>query len=370
MRQMEELGLRVDTLPWQETSRESLRFYGELAANLFSARPFNVAKDFDPRLRRRAQELLREESFDLLICDFVQMAANAIGLDGPPKLLFQHNVEAEIFERHAATDRGVLRRNYMALQARKMRRFEGQAGHEFDTVIAVSDRDRKQYAQRYGWSHVEIIDTAVDVEFFQPDDTPVDPDLVTFVGSMDWLPNVDGVEFLARDIWPRVRAARPSARLQIVGRHPVGEVRQLDGMNGIEVTGGVPDVRPFYAKSAVVVVPLRIGGGTRIKIYEAMAMARPVVSTPLGAEGLSFDEGQHIELAEDADLFASKVLSLLADAQRRDRMGQAARQHVCEKFSTGVVARQFERICVATVQSGGSTSRQESVAHGTGQQRV
>lgn len=370
VQQMEELGLRMVTIPWQETSRESLRFYGELAGNLFSSMPFNAAKDFDPRLRRRAEELLQQESFDLVICDFVQMAANAVGLSGPPKLLFQHNVEAEIFERHAEQDHGWLRRRYMAYQANKMRRFEGDAGHRFDTVIAVSERDRKQYAQRYGWSHVETIDTAVDVDFFQPDATSIDPDLVTFVGSMDWLPNVDGVEFMARDIWPRVRAARPTARLQIVGRHPAAEVRQFDGMNGIEVTGGVPDVRPYYSKSAVVVVPLRIGGGTRIKIYEAMAMARPVVSTPLGAEGLSFDEGQHMELAEDADLFANKVLSLLADEQRRERMGQAARQHVSENFSTGVVARQFEKICVATVQSGDSTSRQESVAHESEQQRL
>jgi len=354
VREMQALGLSVETIPWRETSRKSLRFVGELAGNLLTAKPFNVAKDFDVRLRRRAQELLGRQPFDLVICDFVQMAANAIGLEGPPQLLFQHNVEAEIFERHAERDAGRLRRAYMAFQASKMRRFEGEAGRWFDAVIAVSERDRKQFEQRYGWSHVQTIDTAVDVDFFQPEGEAVDPELVSFVGSMDWLPNVDGVEFLARDIWPRVRAARPHARLQIVGRNPTDEVQRYHGIDGIEVTGGVPDVRPYYSRAAVVVVPLRIGGGTRIKIYEAMAMAKPVVSTPLGAEGLSFQEGEQIELAEGPDLLAKSIVGLLADERKRERIGQAARTHVCENFGTEVVARQFEKICLATARTNGS----------------
>ncbi len=346
--EMEALGLAVETIPWRETSRQSLRFVGELAGNVLTVKPFNVAKDFDVRLRRRAQELLDRQPFDLVICDFVQMAANAIGLKGPPQLLFQHNVEAEIFERHAQRDAGRLRRAYMGYQARKMRRFEGEAGRWFDAVIAVSERDRKQFERRYGWSHVQTIDTAVDVDFFQPDREMADPNLVSFVGSMDWLPNVDGVEFLVRDIWPRVRAARPDARLQIVGRNPTGEVKRYHGTDGIEVTGGVPDVRPYYSRAAVVVVPLRIGGGTRIKIYEAMAMGKPVVSTPLGAEGLSFREGEQIILADGPGLLAKSMIGLLADEQKRAQIGQAARRHVCEKFSTEVVARQFEKICLAT----------------------
>ncbi len=364
VQKMEELGLRVVAIPWNETSRRSMRFCAELAANCLTTQPYNVAKDFDERLRRRAQELLNREQYDLVICDFVQMAANAIGLNGPPMLLFQHNVEAEIFERHAQQDSGVLRRAYMAYQARKMRRFEGEAGLTFDTVIAVSDRDRQQYAQRYGWSHVHTIDTAVDVEFFQPDETSVDPELVIFVGSMDWLPNVDGVEFLAREIWPRVREACPHARLQIVGRHPTSAVKQYDGVEGVEVTGGVQDVRPYYKQAAVVVVPLRIGGGTRIKIYEAMAMAKPVVSTPLGAEGLTFIEGKHLELAEYADLFAEKVVRLLSDNERRRRIGHAAREHVSENFSTPVIARQFEGICLATASSAGYITLRRASATG------
>lgn len=346
VQKMEELGVRVVAIPWNESSRQSVRFYAELAANCLNSRPYNVEKDFDERLRHRAQELLNAEGYDLVICDFVQMAANAIGLNGPPMLLFQHNVEAEIFERHAQQDRGVLRRAFMGYQARKMSRFEGQAGLAFDAVIAVSDRDSQQYAQRYGWNHVHTIDTAVDVDFYQPDASTVDPDLVIFVGSMDWLPNVDGVEFLVREIWPKVRSERPHARLQIVGRHPTPAVRRLNGFEGIEVTGAVRDVRPYYRQAAVVVVPLRIGGGTRIKIYEAMAMAKPVISTSIGAEGLNFIEDKHLEIADQSKLFAEKVVRLLNDDKRRQQIGDEAREHVRQNFSTQVIARQFEKICL------------------------
>ncbi|MGE0374265.1 MAG: glycosyltransferase [Planctomycetaceae bacterium] len=357
--QMAALGLQVETVPWRETSRESWRFYAELAGNMLSPLPYNAAKDADVRLRQRAEELLSRHVYDLVICDFVQMAANAIGLEGPPKVLFQHNVEAEIFERHAQHDQGALRRRFMAYQASKMRRFEGQAGRAFDTVIAVSDRDRRQFIERYGWRHVQTIDTAVDVDFFQPDGGTAEPELVSFVGSMDWLPNVDGVEFLMGSIWPRVREARPHARLQIVGRNPTAEIRRYHGAAGVEVTGGVEDVRPYYAKSAVVVVPLRIGGGTRIKIYEAMAMAKPVVSTTLGAEGLSFVDGEQIEIADRPDLFANHIIDLLSDGERRKRMGEAARTHVSANFSAGVVARQFEQICLATARKSDSSAEKD-----------
>jgi len=159
---MKELGLTMETIPWRESPRNSMRFYGELVSNVVSPYPFNVNKDFDPRLRQRAEQLLAEQDFDLLICDFVQMARNCNGLGSVPKLLFEHNVESQIFQRHAKQDRGRLRRAYMWLQWKKMHRFEKQAGLDFDAVIAVSEQDRQIYESEYGWSHAKVIDTAVD----------------------------------------------------------------------------------------------------------------------------------------------------------------------------------------------------------------
>lgn len=350
---MRELGVKLITVPWRETPRGTPRFYCELARNVVSRYPFNVAKDYDPRLRDKASQLLREETFDLLICDFVQMALNAMDLPGPPKLLFQHNVEAEIFRRHATVGPGWFRRKYMWLQWRKMSRFEARAGGKFDSVVAVSERDRETFQRDYGWSHTHTIDTAVDTDYFQPNGRPQQPDRLMFLGSLDWLPNADGVRFFVREVWPLIREARPRATFCIVGRNPDAGLLALHGKEGIEVAANVPDVRPHLADASVVVVPLLVGGGTRLKIFEAMAMEKAVVSTPLGAEGLPVQPGRHIELAEQPEDFAAAVVHLLTDDARRRRLGREALAHVTEHYSAESVARQFERICRETAAGQG-----------------
>jgi len=342
---MRELGLRVETVPWTETPRGTPRFYGELALNLCSRYPYNVNKDFDPPLRRRAQELLAGEPYDLVVCDFVQMARNAIGLPVPATVLFQHNVEAEIFKRHTETDAGRWRRAYMRIQWKKMARFEAAAGWNFDRVVAVSQRDRDIFERDYGWNHVDVIDTAVDTDYFQPQPQREVEDRVVFVGSLDWLPNEDGVIHFVRNIWPKIRARRPAATFQIVGRNPTPAVSKLAERPGVEVVGTVPDVRPCLTAASVVVVPLRIGGGTRLKIFEAMAMQKAIVSTSLGAEGLDVEDGTHLLLADDPETFANAVGQLLDDPSTRSHMAARALQLVRENFTAEAIARQFEDIC-------------------------
>ena len=346
LEEMGKLGVRLEMVPWREASRESFRFYVELAKNLFSKYPFTVAKDYDPALRRRAEALLRAEPFDLVICDFVQMARNAIGLPAKASLLFQHNVEAQIFQRHAASGSGWLRRQYMAHQWRKMRRFEAEAGRAFDAVIAVSDGDRDHFSREYGWRHASTIDTAVDTAYFHPNGTHESGDLVVFLGSLDWLPNEDGLAYFVERIWPLVRRDRPSTRFEIVGRRPSRRVQEMSSVPGVEVVGTVPDVRPYLARAAVVVVPLLVGGGTRIKIFEAMAMRKAVVSTTLGAEGLDVEPNRHLLLADEPEAFARAVCELLADPSRRGGLGADALRLVQERFGAERVARQFESICL------------------------
>jgi sugar transferase (PEP-CTERM/EpsH1 system associated) len=348
---MRDLGVRLETIPWRETRRGSARFYAELGQNLFSQFPFNVNKDHDPRLRRRAIELLERDPYDLVICDFVQMARNAMGLPAPAKILFAHNVEARIFARHARTDPGRLRRLYMRHQAHKMRRFEAEAGRQFDAVIAVSREDRRAFEREYGWRNVHVVDTAVDVDYFQPNGVPAKRDRVVFVGSMDWLPNQDGAEHFVRSVWPEIRRRRPNAAFQIVGRNPPRALRRLQEIPGVEVVGTVADVRPYLAEAAVVVVPLLVGGGTRIKIFEALAMEKAVVSTALGAEGLDLTPGEHVLLADGPSRFAHAVCGLLEDADRRARLGAAGRRLVAAHYSAETVARQFDDVCRRAVEA-------------------
>ena len=347
---MRELGLSLETVPWRETPRDSLKFYRDLAINLGSRYPFNVNKDFDPALRERALALIARQPFDLVICDFVQMARNAVGLPAAASLLFQHNVESQIFQRHAETDAGWPRRRFMAYQAWKMRRFEGWAGKQFDAVVAVSPQDQRLFETLYGWTHVRTIDTAVDTEFFQPVEGAEQSQRVLFVGSLDWLPNQDGLRYFVRDIWPRIHDRLPGAVFQVVGRNPTSEMLSLGDQAGVQVVGAVADTRPHLAEAAVVVVPLRIGGGTRIKIFEALAMRKAVVSTSLGAEGLPVKSGQDLVLADDAAAFAASVIRLLEDSSVRSSLGAKGRRLVESGYSAETVARQFERICLETCQ--------------------
>ena len=348
--EMTRLGLRLVTVPWEEVSRSNWRFYRDLAWNLFSPDPFNAAKDYDPALRARARQLLDEARYDLVVCDFVQMARNAIGIWDGPSVLFEHNVEAEIFERHSRTDEGWIRRRFMGYQAAKMRRFEGWAGRQFTRVVAVSERDKEQYERRYGWTNVDVIDTAVDIDYYRPNDCAKQAGTVLFVGSLDWLPNVDGLRWFVAEVWPLVRRDHPEARLRLVGRNPTSEIQSLAEHPGVELVGPVPDTRPWLAESEVSIVPLRIGGGTRLKVFEAMAMGLPVVSTPLGAEGLQVQSGEHLLLAEGAEKVAEAVVRLLRSEELRMALGRAARNLVVTRFSSESVARQFEAVCQRAVE--------------------
>lgn len=348
---MRELGLRVEPVPYQTLSRHgSLRFLTSAALNVFSKRPFSVERNFDPALRARVAAELQAEDYDVLICDTVQMFRHTMGLKAKVNILFQHNVEAQILQRHAEVGPSLMRRLYMRTDWLKMQRFERDCGPHFDAVIAVSELDRVLFKKNYGWEHVDVIDTAVDTDFFQNSEGNEIPDRVVFVGSMDWLPNQDGVKFFVRDVWPQIRSARPNATFQIVGRNPPPSVAALTAVPGVEVVGGVPDVRPFISSAAVFVVPLLVGGGTRLKIYEAMAMGRAVVSTTIGAEGLPLTPGRHF-LQEDApEKIAAAVIQLLKNPQLRNEIGEAADSFVRGRYTSETVARQFEDICLSVLE--------------------
>lgn len=350
-REMQELGIDLVTIPWTEAPRNSLAFFRGLAANLASPYPFNVNKDYDKKLRLTAEKMIADGKFDLLICDFVQMARNCLEIKNVPKLLFEHNVEAQIFERHSKQDKGFFRRTYMWLQWKKMLRFERNAGLDFDRVVAVSNEDREYYREHYGWKHTDVIDTAVDTEYFAPLDTESVPHRCVFIGSMDWLPNEDGIQYFVNEVWPLVRDKYPNATFQVVGRNPQPATRSLDGKNGVHVTGSVPDVRPFVAESQVNVIPLLVGGGTRLKAFEAMAMGKPIVSTSLGVEGLKVTDNENLMIADAPDQFADRISQLFESRELRSRLASRAGDMVRNHYSAEVVARQFEQICFKTLST-------------------
>lgn len=333
-------------VPWKEIPKYSLRFWLRLLVKSLSRIPIAVSNDYSKDLERTLLETLQEKKPDLLVCDFLQPSINCRKVRGIRTLLFQHNVEAVLPQRHYRIAKNPLSRLFWWLQWKRMERYEREACHRFDGIIAVSDTDRRTMEEQYGARNVRTIPTGVDTEFFTPQGTPALENSLVFTGSMDWLPNEDALLHFAGDILPRVKEKVPGVRLTVVGRNPSRTLRQkLAEHPEIEVVGRVPDVRPYMDSHSVYVIPLRIGGGTRIKAYEALSMGKAMVSTSVGVEGLPVRHGEHLLIADGAPAFADAVVSLLGDAKRRAALGAAARAYVKERFGWSEVARVFSGIC-------------------------
>ena len=312
--------------------------------------PVNVVSDISPPAAQAVQAQLARGDIDLIVFDFVHASVLRPAGLSVRSVCFTHNVEAEIFGRHAGNAKDPARRWVWKSQHAKMQRFEGRALREYDKVIAVSERDARHFGSAYGVQGAEAIPTGVDLDFFSwTAPPPLDaqhPPTVVFIGSMDYAPNIDAVDFFVRAVWPQVRAAFPEAQFRVVGRNPPEALQALARRSaGLQFTGFVPDVRPHVRSAHVSIIPLQVGGGTRIKAFEAMAMGCPVVSTALGIEGLAVEPDEHYLQRNDAAGLAEGVITLLRDAARRERLSRSARDLVESRFGHRVAAQVFEGIC-------------------------
>lgn len=288
---------------------------------------------------------------DVVLFDFPHAAVWGPQRFDAASVMFTHNVEAEIFARHAEVAADPLRRALWRSQHAKMQRFERTTLKRFDTVIAVSRRDAEQFERDYGIARVATIGTGVDLEYFTHSLPPPSPHVI-FSGSMDWLANVDAIEYFLDSVWPLVTERIPGVHMTVVGRAPPPALveRSQARYPNCFFTGYVDDIRPHIRSAAVYVIPLRVGGGTRLKVYEAMALGCPVVSTSIGVEGLPLEPDVHYLRADGTAQMADTVIALLADATRRERLSRAARTHVEAHFSFRAIARDFERICLDTFE--------------------
>lgn len=327
--------------------RRSFRFATQLARGLVSPLPVSVQRYSSGAMRRQIEALLGSIRFDSIVCDFLFPAPNIPDLSRA--VLFQHNVEASIWRRHVsqATDPGL--RIYLAMQARRMQVYERSVCRRALHVVTVSDVDRETMQHDYGVQRISSISTGVNTSYFAPPPVPELRADIAFVGSMDWLPNIEAAKFFLERVLPYIEAELPGCRVAFVGRNPEPWLERAQKQRpNLIVTGTVPDVRPWLWGAAVSIVPLRIGGGTRLKIFEAMAAKVPVVSTTIGAEGLPVEDGRHLLIRDDPAQFARACLDLLNAPARRQSLAEEAYSLVHGRYSWQAVTNDFERILEAS----------------------
>lgn len=324
-------------------------FYARLAANLLSPLPYSVTTHASRELLAAARALAARTQVDLWQCEWTPYAQTMRGLGGANWIVVAHNVESLIWQRYAETESNPAKRWYVRRQWRKFERFERWAYSAAARVVAVSPDDARLMRDRFGAQRVAVVDNGVDPSFFRPSEGPRDPFRVLFLGSLDWRPNQDAVRLLLDDIFPVVREREPRAILDVVGRNPPDWLREASARSGVELHGSVPDVRPFVARAGVLAVPLRIGGGSRLKILEALASGLPVISTRIGAEGLDLEAGRHLTIADGPGPFADAVLAAMHNPTSAQAQADTGRQRVLVRYDWDHLADRLDEVWLSCV---------------------
>lgn len=328
------------------------RSTGKRLAQLLSSRLPDMAHRLaSPEFAQQLQQLLAQQAFDIVQIEGIELARYLplIRANSQAKIVFDnHNAETELQRRNWQTDlrqpRRWLAAAYSWVQVGRLARFERQSCQSADWVTAVSATDQHYLQTACPSAHISVIPNCLDTQTYAnlPRQEGLGSDLL-FSGKMDYRPNVDAVLWFADEVWPLIRQTRPSTHWTIVGQKPHPRLARLQQQPGITVTGWVADVRPYLAGATLFIMPFRVGSGTRLKLIEAMAAAKPIISTAVGAEGFAVRHGREICLADDAQSMATAVLQLLADPAQQAQLGQQAADFA-RQYDWRVVIPQFTAV--------------------------
>jgi sugar transferase (PEP-CTERM/EpsH1 system associated) len=333
-----ERGFRVAPVWRRRRVKAGPRFYASLLWNLAGPRPYLVSAHCSSALRNRVAKLLTSQRFDVVHCDWTPLMANVPYAARDRTVVTAHNVETEIWRRYLCIEKNPARSWYISRQLQKLVGFEGEAFRLAGLVVAVSGRDAELIRSWFGCERVQVVCNGVDLDYFRPAAGSERDGQLLYAGSMDTIANADAARWTVSEVLPLVAQEHPEVSLDIVGRNPTLAVKSLARQGPVRVTGSVEDVRPYYSAAQVVVVPLRVGGGTRLKILEAWAMGKAVVSTSVGCEGLRARHGRNLLIANDAPAFAQAIVRLLEDPIGRRSLGEAGRQTAAAHYDWDVVA--------------------------------
>lgn len=322
--------------------RSRIRDIAFLMASFVQKMPFLMLRDESPAMRALLQKLLKEHSFDLIHIDQLNMALFAQNTN-LPVVLDEHNAVWTIFARMARQERG-LKRFLLEFEWRRLRQYEAQICNQAMAVMAVSDEDRLALRDAGATGSISVIPIAVDVAGIQAVQRQDDAKAILSMATMYWPPNVDSVLWFEREVLPLIRREIPDAPFWVLGKGPPAEVRALAQDPLIEITGYVEDPTTYLQQSALLVVPLRAGGGMRVKILEALARGLPVVSTTIGAEGIAVESGTHLLIADEPADFAQAVIRILRDRTFADRLAETGRQHALMRYDWRMVCPAIETV--------------------------
>lgn len=324
---------------------------GTLLSAFFKRQPITVARYDVPAYRQKLRELLTNGTFDIVHYEMFHTAQFWTETD-LPSVLSQQNVDSAIWGRLQGETANLFYKCAYWTQKLAFQRYERVLSPRFDVVTCTSDIDAAVFQQYCEEGGVKVIPNGVDVTHYSPESASEAPAHLIYIGSMDWYPNEDAVSFFAEEVLPHIQKSVPDVKFSIVGGNPSARVQKLADREGVVVTGRVPEIKPYFAEATVFVVPLRIGSGTRLKILEALAMGKAVVSTTVGAEGLALRDGEEIFIADEPKAFAEAVTRLLIDSDLRQRIGGNGRARVEQDYDWRNIGKKLLAVYESVIDKG------------------
>jgi polysaccharide biosynthesis protein PslH len=320
-------------------TRSCFQTFFALVKNIFSSLPFVAEKYFSKEMVSEIKLILKQEDIDVVHVDILPMMIYAPLFTGYPIVLVEHNVESLLQERRVKLTNNPISKLFWYLQYKKLSAFESKQVGSATCCAAVSYQEKKLLSEMNSEARIEIVPNGVDTRYFQPNGT-VQSDSLVFVGGLHWFPNSDGMSFFLEKIYPVITKSLRNIKVVVIGK----ENSNFKYAGKIEQVGFVDDVRPYVHSAKVFIVPLRIGGGTRLKILDAMAMGKAIVSTSIGCEGLEVVKNRHIIIEDDPLKFANSVIELLLDEKKRKSLGENARKLVEEKYEWEIIGKKMNEI--------------------------
>jgi sugar transferase (PEP-CTERM/EpsH1 system associated) len=320
-----------------------------LFRNLFSRYPYIAQKYYSVNMEKEIRRIIENDKIDIIHYDMLHLARYRDCVGNIPSVLTEHNVESERVYRLAKNSHNIVFKLFMYLQYIKLRNFEKKAISEFDLCITVSANDMQTLSEMSPDVHFEEIPNGVDTSFYTPDSEVSFNKSLVWAGGMKDFYNQQAVLFLLESIYPIIKAYMPGIRMTLVGKCNSERILSLAKRNSVHMTGYVEDVRPFINSASVFVAPILSGGGTKLKVLNAMAMAKPVVTTSVGAEGIEAQNGVHLIIADDPAEFAEKTVYLLKNPGIARKIGENARSLILEKYDWKVIGPKMIKIYEETI---------------------